>query len=267
MSINEHLKQGTPEWLEWRNNGIGASEVPAIMGESDYSTPIWVYKLKKGLVKPKENNFGMQRGLDAEPRIRALYSMIHDMDMEPALFEHPDLKFMRASLDGYNQEANVIAEFKYPGLEKHELAVSGKIPDCYRGQVQAQLFVTGAKYCQYVSFNGESIAVVKVEPDHSYWFRMIPACEEFWKCIQESTPPPLTEKDYMELNGADDRTLFYDWKRLKVSDPDGTEMKTLRELIGSRMTHNKVECDGVRVIKKNTKNGVSYDFRHCKIND
>ena len=32
------LTQGTAEWLEWRNNGIGASDAPTIMGENPWIT-------------------------------------------------------------------------------------------------------------------------------------------------------------------------------------------------------------------------------------
>lgn len=40
------MKQNTKEWLEWRSQGIGASDAPIIMGASPWKTPykLWLEK-------------------------------------------------------------------------------------------------------------------------------------------------------------------------------------------------------------------------------
>ena len=37
--IKVSIQQGTKEWLEWRSQGIGASDAPAIMGENPWKRP------------------------------------------------------------------------------------------------------------------------------------------------------------------------------------------------------------------------------------
>ena len=43
------LRQGTQEWLEWRHNGIGASDASTIMGESRFNSTAGLMKEKRGL--------------------------------------------------------------------------------------------------------------------------------------------------------------------------------------------------------------------------
>ncbi len=38
------LEQGTPEWLEWRKNGIGSSDIATIMGANPYQTPYQLWE-------------------------------------------------------------------------------------------------------------------------------------------------------------------------------------------------------------------------------
>lgn len=43
------LSQGTPEWHEWRKNGIGGSDATVVEGISPYRTPRQLFYEKKGL--------------------------------------------------------------------------------------------------------------------------------------------------------------------------------------------------------------------------
>ena len=42
----ERLHQNTPEWHRWRMQGIGASDAPAIMGETAFKTPRMLWSEK-----------------------------------------------------------------------------------------------------------------------------------------------------------------------------------------------------------------------------
>ena len=40
------VEQGSKEWLALRNNKIGASDAPIIMGESSWTTPFQLWQIK-----------------------------------------------------------------------------------------------------------------------------------------------------------------------------------------------------------------------------
>lgn len=50
------------EWLEFRKNGIGSSEVATIVGLNPFETPYQLWRRKIGLEAPKEENFFMKAG-------------------------------------------------------------------------------------------------------------------------------------------------------------------------------------------------------------
>lgn len=50
------------EWLKYRESGIGSSEVATILGLNPWETPYQLWRRKKGLDAPKEENFAMKAG-------------------------------------------------------------------------------------------------------------------------------------------------------------------------------------------------------------
>lgn len=189
------MKQGTPEWLAWRKEGIGASDVPVILGVSPWRTPYELWQEKTGRREGQAENFAMRRGSAMEATARAAYEAATGIAMQPAEVTHGLLYFMRASLDGITLDGSVILEVKCPGMEDHAKAVAGLIPEKYIPQVQAQLFVSGASRCDYWSFDGYRGACVAVLPDVEMQERIVAACTAFWHCVTEQTLPPLCERD------------------------------------------------------------------------
>ena len=47
--------QGTPEWVEWRKGGIGASELPSIVGANPYQSEYELALLKRGETETETN--------------------------------------------------------------------------------------------------------------------------------------------------------------------------------------------------------------------
>ena len=50
------------EWLKYRENGIGSSEVATIVGLNPFETPYQLWRRKIGLDAPKQENFAMKAG-------------------------------------------------------------------------------------------------------------------------------------------------------------------------------------------------------------
>lgn len=50
------------EWLQYRQSGIGSSEVATILGLNPWETPYQLWRRKKGLDAPKDETFAMKAG-------------------------------------------------------------------------------------------------------------------------------------------------------------------------------------------------------------
>ena len=64
-----NLEQGTPAWLEWRSQGLGASDAPTIMGENPWKRAAELLDEKCGKLK-SNSNAKMARGSALEPEAR-----------------------------------------------------------------------------------------------------------------------------------------------------------------------------------------------------
>lgn len=198
------MEQRTVDWSEWRSAGLGSSDAPVIMGVSPWSTPYQLWEEKTGRVKRDKSNWATQRGVDMEPRARGRIELDLGMDFPALLFQHPQFPFMRASLDGWNQEHKIVLEIKCPGREDHAKASHGEIPEKYYPQLQEQLFVTGGTKAFYYSYAEDENKVgsgflVEVFPDLPYQKIMFDKMLKFWKCVCEDIEPEITDRDYKNI--------------------------------------------------------------------
>lgn len=257
----DSLEQGTPVWHEFREKGIGSSEAAIILNLSEYKTPYELWCEKTGVAENAfTGNFATERGQALEPRAREHYELETGIVMKPVCFVHPKYEFMRASLDGYNEEQNIVLEIKCPHKSNHyELALKGEVPLQYMAQIQHQLLVTGAKVAHYYCFNGTEGALVKVEAMEGFQENLLDCAIKFWKCVETKTPPPLTERDYMCVSDVTLTELVRSWLQAKRhADQYTAEMERLKELITKDLPHSRVLCDGVRISTVTRKGNINY---------
>ena len=62
------------EWLQYRNQGIGSSEVATILGLNPWETPYQLWRRKKGIDAPKVENFAMRAGHYLEDAVSRFYT-------------------------------------------------------------------------------------------------------------------------------------------------------------------------------------------------
>lgn len=250
------MEQGSQAWHEWRKQGIGASEMAAIMGLSPYSTPMKVWKEKLGLAEAFEGNFATERGSELEAKARARYELKSMNDFPPALAVHPKYEFLRASLDGISDDKKTILEIKVPGKETHENAKLGIVPDHYMIQIQMQLLVTGADECHFFTYSDkdDSDALVIVQPILDIQAMIVIEAEKFWNLVKNKIPPPLTDKDEKEFTSG---FVFNLCKSLETSS-DKMNKKAADEIkaqIIKEAGHPRVRCGNVLVTKSVTASG------------
>lgn len=211
MIIN--IKQNTKEWREWRNKGLGASDAPIVMEVSPWTTlfQLWCYKTN-ALPKPEFNAFqvkAMERGIELEPIARKMYENILGKSFPSTSFEYGPYPFLRASLDGYNEELNLNVEIKCPGKVDHQTALKGKVPLKYYPQIQMQMLVSGATQTDYVSWDGKSdtLCIIRVLQDTNYQTNLLNKMIQFWSNVSSLTPPKVTSLELLDLFSSVEKSL------------------------------------------------------------
>lgn len=135
------INQRSEEWLLYRNNGIGSSDIAVIMGLNKYSSLNKLYMGKMGLSTPKRNNFAMQRGVDYEKEALLWVSSALGVELLPICVEDEGDPWMRASIDGYNVQQNLVVEIKIPKPQNYAMQCDF-LEDMHHCQVQWQMGIT-----------------------------------------------------------------------------------------------------------------------------
>jgi len=252
-------KQQTKEWLQRRQKGIGASDCPIVMGSSPYKTRYKLWAEKCGIEEAEEAGFAAKRGIILEPMARAIYEVQTGNRVEPKLVQMREYPFMMASLDGWNQEKEIVLEIKCNGKENHAIALEGRLPLYHEQQVQHQLLVSGAKLAHYFSYNDGYGKLVEVEANHKMQAEILEACEAFWKLVETKTPPELSEKDYVYIK--DDRMLDLAgaYKDIDESIKAMEETKEgIRKQILLHVKHPRTKIGNLSISTVYTKGNVDY---------
>jgi len=145
-----NLTQGTPEWLAWRQTGVSASDVAAILGRSPYKTKWHLWAEKSGLRAPDDlsNNPAVWRGKTYEDLLRRHLTVERKLGIMPLCIEHDEVAILKASLDGIDRFGRPW-EFKIPHhsnfLDVRQNGRESKQFIQYQPQVQHQMLCAGAK--------------------------------------------------------------------------------------------------------------------------
>jgi putative phage-type endonuclease len=118
-------------------------------------------------------NSAMEWGTATEPQARMAYEAHTGSFVEEKGFmDHPTIEWFGCSPDGVVGEG--LIEIKCPNTATHiETIIDEKAPSKYIPQMQCQMAVTGAKWCDFVSFDPRvpedlQLVVVRVERDQEY---------------------------------------------------------------------------------------------------
>lgn len=259
------MEQNSSEWLLWRRNGIGSSDIPAILGISPYKTILDLYEDKSatGPIVEKES-YVMEKGKRLEPVAKTHYEMQSGKKFEPRLIESSALRHLRCSLDGQWIEngnwLNEILEVKYVGADQHAKAAKGIVREDYMAQCQYQLAISGARVNHFVTYDGKTINVVDVLPDIELQAEIFRKCQDFWERVTNKFPPLPSDKDWKTLPiSIKDRKKISKWKELQAQiDVLQREADEIAAWAKSKMDHTRNECLGVRFTKIERAGNVVY---------
>ena len=176
------LQQGTAEWLEWRQKGIGASDAPAIMGENPWKSAACVMSEKLGTARIFAGNAAMARGTALEPEARTRYELFSKIRVEPACLQSTRHAWQRASVDGLALNGSAVVEIKCGESVHKKTAATRQVPDYYMGQLQHILAVTGLPYIDFFCYLPLRPEVhLRIKRNDAYIARLISAEQSFWR--------------------------------------------------------------------------------------
>jgi len=188
----------TDEQREARKLGIGGSDMPIILGLSNYKTPYHLYLEKKGLLDlPKVETEQQFWGNRLESVIRDEFAVRNNVIVDtPDTVIHPFHEFLRANVDGYIREWDSVLEVKCSSqFMANEWGDDGTdaIPMSYLVQVAHYCACLNAKEAHIaVLIGGHDYRQFKYTRDLELEDVIINAAKYFWYCVQNDTPPAAT---------------------------------------------------------------------------
>ena len=188
--------QGTPEWFAARCGIPSASNFDKIVtsaGAPSKQAEKYMYQLAAervtGRTEESYSNAAMERGKETEAEARDLYEIITDerVDSVGICFKDED-KLVGASPDGLVGDEGSI-EIKCPLSHTHVgYLINGGLPSEYFQQVQGQLYVTGRKWVDFISyFPGLKPLIVRVTRDEKFMKALEIELAVFLKQLDEVT--------------------------------------------------------------------------------
>ncbi len=107
--------------------------------------------------QPQDDGYvtpAMQHGLDTEAEAFAAYEVLTGQMVSRSGFLSHNALLAGCSLDGHIGDFEGIVEVKCPKAATHLRYIREKVmPEEYRWQIQHNLFITNASYCDFVSYD------------------------------------------------------------------------------------------------------------------
>jgi len=179
-----NLQQGTKEWLEWRSQGIGASDAPTIMGENPWKSAAFLLQEKCGGTNTNFKNPAMERGTALEPEARKRYETKVGIRVVPTCLQSVKYGWLHASVDGLATDGRTIVEIKCGESVYRKASTSRAVPDYYYGQLQHILAITNFQSIDFYCYLPERPEVhLRIARDDSYIKRLLDAEYLFWQEI------------------------------------------------------------------------------------
>jgi len=255
----ERLQQNTPEWHRWRQQGLGASDAPVIMGEAAFKSPRMLWSIKTGRMQEDVPGSAARRGRELERLARQAYEREVGIQMEPLCLVHDELEWMRASLDGLSFDGTTVLEIKCPtNVRDQSAARAGSVPPHYYAQLQHELEVSRAEELHYWSFDGSKGSLVRVRPDRDYLKRLLDAEAAFWRLVRENLwPEPAGELDLSADPKWRQVALSYREAKRRLENAAEEERK-LRAILENLATARRTFGCGVELLRSSRKGAVDY---------
>lgn len=177
-----NIEQGSDEWKQARLGHVTASNMADVMSKGKGTAEaVGRYKYKVKLVAERLTqtagesftNAAMEWGIEQEQFACIEYEASQNVFLERTGFWlHPTIKWLGVSPDRLVGDEGLI-EVKCPNTTTHlGYLFENRVPPDYYKQIQCQLWVTGRKWCDFVSYDPRlpkrnQLLIVRTERDES----------------------------------------------------------------------------------------------------
>lgn len=183
-----HLRQSTPEWLEWRKGGVTASDISCLFGTNPYKTEWQLWAEKRGLRAEDsiEGNPYVRRGKMFEFMLRERVGEDRGVGLIPVCAEHGVKPVIRASLDGIDPsrrpwELKVLSPDNFESVLQD--GINSEPVKRYTPQLQHQMLVTGAAEGFLIIGDIDDVGPVAKVKDYKVF--VLPADPQFQEQISD----------------------------------------------------------------------------------
>lgn len=182
------------QWLAIRRESIGGSDAAAIAGLNEWASPYSVWADKTGRVKDKPDNEAMRQGRDLEEYVARRWCETSGKKVKRvnAILRCGDYPFAHANVDRWVVGENAGLECKTTSVLRLKEFRGGHYPDTYYAQCVHYMAVTGAdRWYLAVLVLGRDFCSFVIERDQEEIDALMCMEKEFWKHIEQDTPPPV----------------------------------------------------------------------------
>ena len=188
-------EQRSPEWFALRADGITATDVSVIAGLNPYKTPYQLWAEKLGKYTPEPVGPAAIRGILLENAVAEFYEMEtgHELRRSNGIVRLKEMPWAMASLDRTIVGEEGLVEIKTSTSPRWSLH---PVPPEVVAQVQWQMFVTGAPWCDIaVLLGGLVFRIERVEASVEMQTDLYRKAVEFRNLLATDTAPPLWGED------------------------------------------------------------------------
>jgi len=206
----------TPEQLEFRKNGLGASEIPAICGMSPFQKPTDIWMQKTGLMPLAiEPNEAMDWGNRLEDAIARAFCEKegHELFVAPDTLQHKEYGWAMATPDRIIIDKDtgeyVNLQIKNVGPKSmgywKENEVGG-IPDYVTVQVQWEMFVTDTRQTYVAALlAGTKMRSWNIIRNDDMISQIFEIARRFWEInVKQNIPPNPDDPNYLKFKYPND---------------------------------------------------------------
>jgi len=231
------IVQKSDAWLEWRSQGITATDIPVILGYSPYKTPyqLWAEKTGRFNTPDISANPNVKRGVRLEDVARQVAEQRYGGILMPVCGEFVDWPILRASLDGQDPEF-IPYEFKAPSdAQWNDIKENGHLSAAYimyACQVRAQCIVSGVNHGKLLFYRETDSGPEDMEFDIELTVeereQILSAARVFHRLVETETPPDKDpERDMFEPEGKD---ASFKWStNAETWRTNNTRIKSLKD--------------------------------------
>jgi len=186
LMTTSNLEQGSQEWLAYRLNKVGASEIANLFNANPFTRAEDQTKYLLGLKLGFNTIFtsaAMRAGNDNEDRIIAAVEGEYGIVTQP-LIGH--LGRVSASFDGITLDHDLVVEVKYSDHTYNFVKENGFAPPHYEMQVQQQLLVSGAEKGIFAAMNTKTGEVIydEIYPNKEFHDKIIDKVDAFFDLLE-----------------------------------------------------------------------------------